>query len=225
MKKTLTIVFLLALGLVFQAHAVNDNANQGNKKEKPVSQSQGSQKGNTVQTEEKNKVKNQGEDTQIQTQEQNEVQTQDKTKKDNKGQTNAEVHRSAVANFVQGLLEVADRESGIGEQVRVIARQQNEAKNAVAGKIEAVQSRSRVRTFFFGSDFKNLGDLRSQMVQTRNQIAQLTRLAEQAQSEESKAELQNQIQVLEQEQARINDFITQNENQFSLFGWAVKLFQ
>jgi len=225
MKKTLTVVFLLLFGLAFHARAVSDNANQGNKNSQAVSQSQGNQKGNAVQAEEKNKVKNQREGDQIQTWDENAFKTQDKTKKDNKGQANAENHRSVVANFVQGLLEIADRESGIGEQVRVIAREQNAAKEQTSQEIEKIQARSKIRTFFFGSDYKNLGDLRSQMVQTRNQIAQLTRLAEQAESEESKAELQNQIQVLEQEQARISDFITQNENKFSLFGWAIRLFQ
>jgi len=37
--------------------------------------------------------------------------------------------------------------------------------------------------------------------------------------------LQSQIQVLNKEQASIENFITQNENKFSLFGWAIKLFQ
>lgn len=151
--------------------------------------------------------------------------TQEKGKKDNKGQANAESHRSTVATFVQSLLAVADREGGIGEQVKVIAQQQNDAKDKTADEITAVESRSKIKTFFLGSDYKNLGDLRSQMVQTRNQIEQLKRLADKAENEADKTELQNQIQTLEQEQTNINNFITSNESKFSLFGWAVKLFQ
>jgi len=95
----------------------------------------------------------------------------------------------------------------------------------VAESIDKVEKRSKIKTFFFGSDFKNLGDLRSQMVQTRNQIAQLTRLVDKAENDQDKTELQSQIQVLNKEQASIENFITQNENKFSLFGWAIKLFQ
>lgn len=145
--------------------------------------------------------------------------------KDNKGQVNVEAHRSVVANFVQSLLAVADREGGIGQQVRVVAQQQNDSKDKTSDEIKTVESRSKIKIFFFGSDFKNLGDLRSQMVQTRNQVAQLTRLADKAENDQDKTELQSQIETLNQEQASIENFITQNESKFSLFGWAVKLFQ
>lgn len=153
---------------------------------------------------------------------------QDKIKKDklseNKGQVTAQEHRSTVATFVQSLLAVADREGGIGQQVKVIAQQQNASKEEVAVSIDKVEKRGKLKTFFIGSDYKNLGDLRSQMVQTRNQVDQLKRLADKATTDQDKTELQTQIQALEQQQANIDTFITQNESKFSLFGWAVKLF-
>jgi uncharacterized protein YpmS len=140
------------------------------------------------------------------------------------GQINAEQHRSAVANFVQSLLEVADREGGIGQQVRVIAQQQNQSASTTIQAMEKVQTRSKIKTFFFGSDYKNLGTLRSEMVQTRNRLEQLNRLMENVQNEGDKTELQNQIQTLEQEQIKIESFIKAEEGKFSLFGWLVKLF-
>jgi len=233
MKKTIAVASLLAFGLAVQAQAVSTNANQGNKAgqtvPQTVPQTTGNQGvGNTVSTQEKNQVKNQGQSSQIQTQEQNSVETQSAGKnkpKDNKGELTAASHRSVVANAVQELLAVADREGGIGEQVRTIAREQNQTKDQVADEISAVESRSKIKTFFFGSDYKNLGDLRSQMVQNRNQISQLTRLMNNAENDQDKTVLQSQIQILEQEQTKINDFITRNENKFSLFGWVVKLFQ
>ncbi|MBU2028720.1 hypothetical protein KJ761_02395 [Patescibacteria group bacterium] len=223
MKKTFVVAFLLMFGLVVQTQAVSTNSNQGNK----AGQSD-TQTGNAVQTQEQNQVMNQGEETQVQTQEQNEVKTKDKTKdknKENKGQFNAELHRSAVATFVQSLLTVADRNGGIGQEVKIIAQQQNDTKDRASDLINAVENRNKVKTFFIGTSYKNLGELRSQMVQTRNQIGQLKQLAEKAENEGDKIELQSQIQVLEQEQTNIGNFITQNESKFSLFGWAVKLFR
>lgn len=229
MKKTFVVAFLLMFGLAIQAQAVSSNSNQGIKNgQTNVTMAQGNQAGNAVQTQEQNQIKNQGEETQIQTQEQNEIQANDKAKdktKNNKGQVNAESHRSIVANFVQSLLAVADREGGIGQEVRTIAEQQNGTKDRAADIIYAVENRNKLKTFLIGTSYKNLGELRSQMVQTRNQIDQLKRLADKAENEADKTELQTQIQTLEQEQANIETFITQNENKFSLLGWAVKLFR
>jgi len=141
-----------------------------------------------------------------------------------KNEINAEEHRSAVANFVQSLLQVADREGGIGEQVRVIAQQQNDSKNTTTQAIEKVEKRNKIKTFLFGSDYKNLGALRSEVVHTRNRLEQLNRLLEDATDEANKTELQNQIQTLEQEQTKIENFIEAQEGKFSLFGWLLKMF-
>jgi hypothetical protein len=138
------------------------------------------------------------------------------------GQINAEQHRSSVANFVQGLLQIAEREEGIGEQVRTIAQQQNQSASTTIQAMEEVQTRSKIKTFLFGSDYKNLGVLRSEMVQTRNRLEQLNRLMENVQNEGDQTELQNQVQALEQEQTKIESFIRNQEGKFSLFGWLVR---
>jgi hypothetical protein len=153
--------------------------------------------------------------------------SQNKSKKDKvkeeKVQVTGEEHRSAVATFVKSLLIVADREGGIGQQVKVIAQEQNASKEKVAEAIDDVEKRGKIKTFFLGTDYENVGKLRGQMVQTRNQIDQLKRLADKAENPQDKTELQAQIQTLEQQQTTINNLITSNEAKFSLFGWAVKL--
>jgi len=141
-----------------------------------------------------------------------------------KNEINAEEHRSVVANFVQSLLQVADREGGIGEQVRVIAQQQNDSKNTTTQAIEKVEKRNKIKTFLFGSDYKNLGALRSEIVHTRNRLDQLNRLLPTVQNASNTVEIQNQIQTLEQEQTKIENFIKAQENKISLFGWLLRLF-
>ena len=103
-------------------------------------------------------------------------------KEQNQGQINAEQHRSAVANFVQSILQVADREGGIGERVKLIAREQSESATTTIQVMEKVQTRGKIKTFLFGSDYKNLGTLRSEMVKTRNRLEQLNRLMENVQN-------------------------------------------
>jgi len=138
------------------------------------------------------------------------------------GQVNAEKHRSTVANFVQTILKTASgTEAAIGQQVRVIAQQQNYSGTTAAEAIEKIQSRNKIKTFLIGSDYKNLGALRSEVVQTRNRIEQLNRTI---QSATDTTEIQTQIQALEQEQTKIESFIKEQESKFSLFGWLLKMF-
>jgi hypothetical protein len=142
--------------------------------------------------------------------------------KNQNGQVNAEEHRGTVANFVQTLLEAASStEGGIGQQVRVIAQQQNDSDATTTKAIEKIQSRNKIKTFLIGSDYKNLGTLRSEIVQTRNRIDQLNRVIQNA---TDTAETQAQIQILEQEQTKIENFIKEQEGKFNLFGWLAKMF-
>jgi hypothetical protein len=146
-----------------------------------------------------------------------------KQEQNQQGQTNAQQHRSEVANFVQGLVHIADREpGGIGEQVRTIAQEQNKSASTTIQAMETVQNRNKITAFLFGSDYRNLGALRSEMVHTRNRLEQLNRIMENVENEEDRVELQNQIQEMEQEQERIENFIKEQEGQFSLFGWLLK---
>ncbi|HRY63007.1 MAG TPA: hypothetical protein P5267_00135 [Patescibacteria group bacterium] len=143
--------------------------------------------------------------------------------KNKSGQANAEAHISTVANFVQTLLKTASStDGGLGVQVRVIAREQNHSATTTVEAMERVQTRSKIKTFLFGSDYKNLGVLRSEMVQTRNRLEQLNRLTERA---TSTMEFRDEITSLEQEQNKIETFIQEQESKFSLFGWLVKLFR
>jgi len=146
------------------------------------------------------------------------------------GQLNAIAHRSVVANFVQNLLKVASStEGGIGQQVRVIAQQQNDSDATTTGAITKINNRGKIKIFLIGSDYKNLGTLRSEMVHTRNRISQLTRLIQNATGTSATdtaatGTIQAQIQTLEQEQTKIENFIKAQEGKFSLFGWLLKLF-
>jgi cell division protein FtsB len=146
--------------------------------------------------------------------------TEDKSNK----KFDAEEHRSATAIFVQSLLNVANREGGIGDEVRVIAKTQNESASTTAKAVTEVENRGKVQTFFFGSDYKNLGQLRSEIVTTKNNIDQLKKIQAKAKLESDKTELEAQIKTLEDSQTKVDNFVKDHENTFSLFGWFFKMF-
>ncbi len=144
------------------------------------------------------------------------------TREDNKI---GEEHRSEVANFVKSLLKVADRNEGIGEKVRIMAREQASSSDKVAESINTIEKRSNFKTFLIGTDYKNIGKIRSEIAQTRNKIDELNRDLAKLSTSTDKTTIENEIKSLETSQGKIEDFMKKNENRFSLFGWFVKLFQ
>lgn len=140
------------------------------------------------------------------------------------GELTAGTHRSTVASFIESLLNVANREGGIGAEVRLIAQVQNESASTSVNAIAKIENRAKIQTFLFGSDYKNLGELRSEIVTTKNNIDKLKRLSDKATSDVDKAELAAQIKVLEDSQVKIEAFIKAHEDSFSVFGWFVRLF-
>ncbi|MFZ2414431.1 MAG: hypothetical protein WAW33_00260 [Minisyncoccia bacterium] len=138
---------------------------------------------------------------------------------------NGSEHRANIANIVQTLIKVSDKEPGeIGNQVREMAREQNEAKERVAKAIDTIQDRNGLKTFLLGTDYKNVGEVRSEMVQTRNQIRKVEKLMDKTTDPTTKTTLQVQLTSLETEQQKLETFLKTNESKFSLFGWFLKLF-
>ncbi len=140
------------------------------------------------------------------------------------GKLMSETHRSAVATFVKSLLNLVDREGGIGTEVREIAKSQNDSATTTASAIKKVENRGSIRTFFFGSDYKNLGIIRSEITTTSNNIARLKSLLDRTTNNTDRVELNVQIQALESEQIKLDAYVTARENTFSLFGWFTRLF-
>jgi hypothetical protein len=144
------------------------------------------------------------------------------TTKEVKANATSTDNRSVVGKYVQGLVHVADREKGIGADVRVIAQAQDESATTTQAAVVTIEKRSKLKTFLFGTDYKNIGVLRSELARTDNRIAKLEVLAAGDISSESKTELEAQIAILKADQVKIQQFIEPNEGKFSLFGWFMK---
>lgn len=144
-----------------------------------------------------------------------------------KGETNAQLHKVKSEEVAKKLKEVAVEEEAAGnvevsEQVEQVAVEQAEIQAETTEAIEEIETRGAVKTFLIGTDYKNLGQLRSNLVQNRNEIRKLTRTMTQAQTPESAALIQAQLMTMTQERERIKSVITTNEEGFSLFGWVAK---
>ena len=140
-----------------------------------------------------------------------------------KVQNREQIQKISVSDFVENILKIANK-NGIGEQVKIIAQELNKSASTSIQAIEKVQTRSKIKTFLVGSDYKNLGELRSEIVQNRNRIEQLNdQLMNKINNISDQAELENQIENLKAEQTKIDNFIKEQEGKISLFGWLNKL--
>ncbi len=140
-----------------------------------------------------------------------------------------EEHLNKEEDFRHGLLEVADREDHDedkkdGEEIREIAYEQEKSASTTVHTIKKIEHRNKIQTFLFGTDYKNLGALRSDIVQTRNRLDKLDKLAEGLQNATDTLKIQVQSQTMEQEMTKLENFIKEQENKFSLFGWLIKMF-
>jgi hypothetical protein len=145
------------------------------------------------------------------------------TEVDDDAMSEGEEHRSEVADAVHKLLEVSDRSGGIGDEVKEIANEQKDAHDDVADSMNDLNKRSGLLTFLIGTDFKNLGKLRSSLVTSENGIDRLMKAKEKANRSVSD-EIDAQIAVLKSENEHAKEFIAEQEGKFSLFGWLVKMF-
>ena len=61
---------------------------------------------------------------------------------------------------------IAEKDSKIGEEVKAVAKEQNESKEKIMDAMEKVESRGKFKTLLFGTDYKNIGKLRSEIATT-----------------------------------------------------------
>jgi len=151
-----------------------------------------------------------------------------------KGETNAKVHKEKTTEVIENLekiqvqKEIVEAEDATRVEVKNKAKkqiaevmvEQESSQEEVSTAIEEVENNGNLRKFIFGPDYKNLGQLRSELVQNRNQIRKLTQAIETLKiNGEDTASLELQLQTLTQERERIKNIITTNQDGFSLFGW------
>lgn len=137
--------------------------------------------------------------------------------------TTGQEHWSNVSKVVRELRDVAGQPD-IGDEVRQVAQDEEDSAKTVKDSMDKVSEVGKFRTLFFGTDYKNLGALRSELVKTQNSINRLTKAMQRATDVNVKADLQKQIDALKAIQTKAETFIKDHESQFSFLGWFVKLF-
>jgi hypothetical protein len=207
MKNKILMAGVLAMtfALAGNAYAVGQNSNSG------------TETGNQV--EQQTQTANQGETNQIQTNEQSGTQNGSKS-----GSAVAEQRKSKVANAVQEMLQVADRNGGIGQQVKTIAQSQTQNQEKLEISLQKVQSRSGFAKFFVGPNYREINNSKKILEQNKEQINQLNQVKNQLDNQGDAQNLTQQIQTLEQANLEIENSLEIAQKGFSLFGWMFRMF-
>lgn len=136
----------------------------------------------------------------------------------------AQLHQQISTEVSQKLQQVAQgEEPQVQNRIHQVAQEQAQLGQEVSQSVEKVEKRGGVAKFFIGSDYKNLGQLRSSLAKNENQIRQLTQTLDEIESEEDKQVVKEQIALLMEDRAQLKSFVRENEEGFSVLGWAFRM--
>ena len=158
-----------------------------------------------------------------QVQNQNQVITQDQGEGLQIRNQTAIENMSTVAAQVQQLLQVRTT-GGIGEQVRLIAQEQNQAQTQIQNQLNKLESKGKMARFLSGTDYGAVKNLKAQLVQNQVRIDQLTELQNQLVNQGDITMVQETIQALIAENTSLQERITSEEGTKSMFGWLFRFF-
>lgn len=123
----------------------------------------------------------------------------------------------------ENILKTAERLGQSGSEIKSIVEDQASSSEAIVSAVSKVEARGALQTFLLGADYKNLGQLVSEVAKTQDRLDQLDNQVSKMASSSDKAAVLTNIQSLKDQTAKLQTFISDNTNKFSLFGWLVKL--
>ena len=179
--------------------------------------------GNQVQGKNQVVTQNQGEDSQLQTNTQ-EMESEEANENVGSGNRNeaATENMSQVAEKVQELLQLKTA-GGIGQQVKQIAQEQNQAQDQIQEQISKLNAKGKVARFLTGTDRPAVTTLKQQLEENKMRIQQLEQLENQLTNQSDITQVQETIQLLSDQNITLQDRINLEEKSSGLFGWLVKL--
>ena len=129
-------------------------------------------------------------------------------------------NENEVRIAVTTLLNVEDLSGGIGRNVSAIARDFNNSASSTRKLEDRIQTRSSFMRLLFGGDREAARELATQTAQNKARIVELQQLISSASlNTEVRAMIEDQIQIVQKEQERLQQLATREQQDRGLFGW------
>jgi hypothetical protein len=128
-----------------------------------------------------------------------------------------------IKSAPQELTEVAEviDDPDIKDEIEDLAHDQSVSEEAAEESLEKIDGRPAAVKFLIGPDYKNLGQLRSEIVKMRNNVSKLERILEKADTDEQ-PEIEEAISQLQSKSDSLQLEMSTKLSNFSLFGWLFK---
>jgi hypothetical protein len=164
--------------------------------------------GSGMQVQNQVQTQNKGEESQLQ------VKTMDQTQSAN-----------GVSEAVLSLLAMPERKGGIGQEVKMIAQQQNDDQPKINASIEKIQTRSKLAKTLFGADKESLKELKQLQVNNQLRIESMQELMTRTTNEAELTELKVALSAMVDQNAEIASEIVAADSTPGVFGWMLRLFK
>jgi DNA repair exonuclease SbcCD ATPase subunit len=185
-------------------------------------------------------VQNQGQETNVQqqTQESNAFQNQQPSatptpqipqprpnKVLNPRSETAREHMSIVAQKVEELLTATTTElTGVGQQIREIARNQKQVQQQIEEQLQKIDSRPQWLKKVFSPAYSSIEQIKKHIEQNEVRIQQLEQIMNQLTNEGEKQLVQEMINALVQQNTALKDYLNNEEQTSSLLGKILRFF-
>jgi hypothetical protein len=140
------------------------------------------------------------------------------------GAQQAEAGNRGLETAAKSLSRVAERVNNpeVGEQVRAMAQNHEQVQVRTKTALQQMSQRSQAVKFMIGPDYKNAGQVRSDVVGLRNDISKLEKIKEDSLPADV-GDVQGAIDELQVEADALETQVTEELSGFSLFGWVARL--
>lgn len=118
------------------------------------------------------------------------------------------------------LLKNNELQDNFKKELQIITEKQNFSIEQIEDAVNVLKDRNEFKTFLIGND---LGILRFQLVQIKNQTILLSVLALKSVNSLNKIQIDHQVKLSKEEGIKVENLILEQENKFSLFGWFVNI--
>ena len=205
--------------IIAPAPSGNQQQDQAQEQEQTATQTQSQGEESQVKVQVKVKAKNANE-LKAMIQEKRQEMAQELNSMSNKDKQKVFQNQNQVREAVHALLASEDLVGGIGKQVSEIALEFNNSVEKTIQAEEKIQTRSKIKTFFFGGDKETAEELEEEVGQNQNRIQELKQLkADCSCQQEVMAVIQEQVQNMEQEQTRLSQLTQEQKQKKGLFSW------
>lgn len=149
----------------------------------------------------------------------NQVKNQVKIKTQTKAVNSQAPRKTRMANAVQTMMQLAERNQNAAGKLKAIAQAQELGQNKIEAEMAQVKNRGQLRKFFFGADYRNINSIEDRLANHEERLAQLKQLVVQLDNEDDASVLQEQITNMEQIKTELEKEVKSEKKGFSLFGW------